>query len=192
MEILEINSIFVKRKLKYLLKMELSQKQLQETHNIIYSNGTYGRRFGKTTYWCSVLRGYLDVLNNADIHIFVEKENSIIEFLNHFQDIFGNDLEMNYSRPYRKLFVKGKNVNKVIFHTKYEMLTENFRGFNRDIIPIFDFDEVSSYFYNSLFENYEITMLKFIDSEIIKGKLQKSLENNIYKNFQKTSNLRFL
>jgi len=123
---------------------------LHNTHNILHKRGSYGRQFGKTTYMCYLILGYLEVLENETITVLLEKEDRLFDISKKLNEIFEeNDLKPIYEVSSRRLHFEN-NSNNIKFITldilKRNHPTDFSPSYNVNLIH--DLEGMSSHFYN--------------------------------------------
>lgn len=138
-----------------------SLRRLHQTHNQIYSKGTFGRNIGKTFYWANVLKGYLDVLEDEQIVVILEDAKRVEEFTKTFFEVIENE---GFNPRFRKMNSTidfENNSNKVLFKylkSSKNILDELHGTSIRNIVPICDLENLPRDFYTNLSEYSENTL----------------------------------
>lgn len=156
--------------------MKKDLKEIHKTHFDLLEKGSYSKKSGKTVYFASLLRGYLDILENETILVILPKFKDTRNFFHTFIELTKDeDLQPKF-QPFKNTLTFKNNSNIVKFVFYNENFVTRIHDLNLredyDIYPIVDLKNLSSGFYkdnslNNLIEIYksQISKTPHINSE---------------------------
>ena len=126
---------------------------LHRVPEILTRRGSTGRQIGKTYYACHCVAGYLEVLQNTTIMVFIPRAHYLkfwVETLSKVLQEHGMEIEV-VDRASRRIFVKyNTNSIKIVTADAVQSCHPLDFGIDPDLYPILDIDNLHADFWNEV------------------------------------------
>lgn len=138
--------------------------ELHRTGELLYCTGTYPRQVGKTHYFCHLVAGYLEVLENETITIVVENERRIQSFTDVLEPVLQeHGFEIIFTDFYAGRLLIKDNTNQIKFYTpaSARRMHPSQGGSSLDQYLIADLDNLPPQFFQSDFTVRDLDWLLY-------------------------------